>query len=123
MEIEKQLRDLDKEQQRIEERRSRLLQAQRELEERRNGLIKLVNESGYSSPKEFVQAVIEVFNITVDGKAAGKKRTRTTVTPQLRDAVKGDLASGAKRTAIAEKHGISYAVVLKIASGGYDQLS
>lgn len=125
--IQEELKALEAKQVELERKKADLLKLQQEMAERNAKLDALVQTSGFGSPRELVDALIEKFNLrmkTGSGrKASSGKRRRTLVTPQLRDAMKADLASGMRKSQVAKKHQLSYLVVVKVEQGKYDHLS
>ncbi len=122
--IEKKLKSLEAEEQKIAELKQKLIEEQKEQAAKEAKLESLYKESGYRSPKELVEALITKFSIKVGSLGAGNggKRTRTRITAEIREAVKADIAAGNTKVKVAEKHGISYVVVVKIAKGDYNHL-
>lgn len=123
--IEKKLKELENEEKRLAERKRQLIEEQKVVEEKQKKLESLFQNSGYSTPKELVEDLVIKFSIrpnSIGGNATEKKRTRTRITGELRDAVKKDIAAGNTKVAASKIHGISYVVVGKIAKGDYDHL-
>ena len=127
--ILQKLKELELEEKRLAEKKQQLIKEQKLIEEKQKKLDSIFKNSGYSNPKDLVEDLIEKFGLRVTKSTAGgsssadkKKRTRTRITAELRDAVKTDLTSGITKVAASKTHGISYVVVGKIAKGDYDHL-
>ncbi|NLE06959.1 MAG: hypothetical protein GX638_19440 [Crenarchaeota archaeon] len=124
-EINKQLKDLENQLSKLEERRQKLLLAQQEAEERRAKLDDLIKNSGYPDAKSLVEDLINKFGIRVSGGEAAEKsgrKPRIEMSAQIRDAIRTDLATNMKKSKIAKKHFVSYAVVTKVEKGAYNHL-
>jgi len=125
MNIDSELKSLKKEEARLAKKKKELLDKKKEKEAQEAKLESLYKNSGFSSPKALVEALIDKYNVRITkrrGVSAPKKRTRTTVTKELRDAVKKEVKSGTSMNAASKKFGISYVVVSKIVKGAYDKL-
>lgn len=126
IDISSELKQLEAEAARIEKQKEDLLRKQEEEERKLQQLDEVVANSGYANAKQLVDALMIRFKISpsqVGRKAPGGARTRTTVTADLRDAIRGDLASGMSKTAVGRKHGVSYLVIRGVETGKYDGLS
>ena len=127
-ELQEELKQLEKKEARIAKQKQRLQARIKENKEEDKKLEDLFNKSGYPTPRALIKALMSKFNVRGGGrgpaaKSAGKgTRTRTKVTPELRDAVKKDLKAGATKASIREAYGISYPLVTKIQKGGFDKL-
>jgi len=127
MDYDQQLKEIEKEQQKLEERRQQLEAERREREERLARLEPIVQQSGMS-PQDLVEALIEKYNITLSrgsrksGGGTGERRSRTTMTAELRDKIKHDLGAGRSKAVIQREHGVSYPVVQKVERGLYDSI-
>lgn len=128
--IQEKLKQLESEQARLEERRAQLeaeMQRQAELDKK---LDKLVETSGFANARDLVRALIEKYNLRIvntRGSSApaetGGRRKRTRITPELRDAIKKEVnENGTSMNAASKQFGISYAVVVKMIKGAYDNL-
>lgn len=128
MNIEDRLKQIEDNEQALAEERKALQQALEKEKKREAKLEKLVDNSGYDTPRELVLALIEKYNLRIAGrraaatKTAGKRRKRTTVTAELRDDIKAKVEAVGSMNAVAKEIGISYAVVSKIWNGQYDHL-
>jgi len=119
-----ELKQLEAEAARIEKQKADLLRKQEEEEKRLQKLDRIVADSGFGNAKQLIEALMARFNIApsqVSRKSSGG-RTRTTVTVALRDAIRGDLASGMSKTGVGQKHGVSYMVIRGVENGKYDNL-
>ncbi|OIO59853.1 MAG: hypothetical protein COZ46_00250 [Verrucomicrobia bacterium CG_4_10_14_3_um_filter_43_23] len=120
--------DLDKEIKEVEREEARLAERKRDLQdkqERRKAMdCKLEDFFSDSaiSPKDLAEALIEKYNIKLSARKPGTRRRRTTITAELRDAVKGAVNSGLSMNAVSKQFEISYAVVVKIMKASYDHL-
>ncbi|MCG8528237.1 MAG: hypothetical protein MI748_17785 [Opitutales bacterium] len=124
--IEKKLKELENEEKRIADQKQKLIEEQKLVEEKQKQLASLFENSGYKTPKELVEALIEKYSIRVNSLSSatpGSKRTRTRITAEVRDTVKSEVAAGNTKMAVSKKLGISYVVVGKITKGDYDHLS
>lgn len=135
----RELKELDRKVSLIERRKQELqeqLEAEKELAKWYD---QVLEESGFKRPRDFIKAAMRHFGIKqvnlektksaagVAGvKAAagaeGGKRTRTKITPELRDQIKAALAENRSKNSVKDDFGVSYPVVKKIADGGYDNL-
>lgn len=125
MSIAEELKELKKEEARLAKKKKALLDKKKVEEEQEAKLEALVKNSGFPSAKALVEALIEKYNIRTGKRKAApaaKKRTRTTVTKELRDAVKKEVKGGTSMNAASKQFGISYVVVSKIVKGAYDKL-
>lgn len=125
VDLEEQLRQLEKERVRIEEKKQQLqeqIQAENEAEEKLDGLFQ---QSGYATPRALIVALMRKFNVRVSGASAEGtgRRKRTKVTAQLRDDVRKAVEGGLSKNQASKQFEISYLVVNKILNGSYDQLS
>jgi hypothetical protein len=123
--IDKELKEIEQLEKRLAEKKRLLLEEQKAVEERHQKLESLVESSGYTSPKELVEALVYKYSIRLNTAANGEvttKRTRTTITSAIRDAIKNDVNAGNSKMAVSKKHGISYVVVGNIMKGNYDHL-
>jgi hypothetical protein len=122
MNVEEQIRVLEKETKRLARRKEELLRLRQNDAEKEQKLNSIYAESGYSSPVDLVEALIRRFGLRVTGENSfQRKRKRTRVTGMLRDTVRKDCSEGGlSMNAASKKYGISYAVVAKILNGFYD---
>lgn len=123
--IENKLKEIERRKADLVQEEKELLEAKKREESQQAKLEKLFSQSGYETPRAFVEALIEKFNIRFSGRkkasASGKTRKRTKVTASVRDSVKSALETRSKN-AVSKDTGISYVVVSKIANGEYDHL-
>jgi transposase len=120
----KRIRDIEKEEERLAQRKKSLLDEEKRLKEERTKLEQLYKQSGYKTPKALVEALASHYNVRVGGrtKSGAPRRKRTKITPQLRDAVKKAVKGGMSMNQAAKEFQISYAVVSKMVKGGYDKI-
>jgi hypothetical protein len=122
MDIEDEIKNLDREVERIARRKKELLLRQ-EAAQRAKSLDVILEESGYASPQDLVEALIRRFGLRVTGEnLLRRKRKRTKVTALLRDSIRQDCSTGFSKNRASKKYDISYAVVSKILTGNYDHL-
>ena len=121
--IDSELKTLEEEEARLAERKEALLNQKKEEEKKLSQLDKLIEKSGFDSPKELVEAIIERYNVKLSNKAAKKaaRRTRTKMTAQLRDQIKSQLEEKSMNR-VAKETGISYVVIAKVRNGEYDHV-
>ena len=86
-----------------------------------------MKSSGFKTPRALVEALVDKYNIRLTGKTkpgakTGRKRTRTKVTKDLRDAIRKDVKDGMSMNQASKKYQVSYVVVSKIMKGEYDHL-
>ncbi len=122
--LEEELRKLEKERIRLEEKKQDLqsrLQAENEAEKKLQGLFE---ESGYPTPRALVLALMRKYNVRVTGASTetGGRRKRTKVTAQLRDDVRKAVDGGLSKNQASKQFEVSYLVVNKIINGAYDNL-
>lgn len=125
IDIEKKLKELENEERKLADKKQKLIEEQKLIEARQAKLQDLYNNSGYNTPRELVEDLIQKFGLrlgTSSSSDSQPRRTRTRITAQLRDAVKADIEAGNTKVSVSKKHGISYVVVGKIAKGEYDKL-
>ena len=125
MNIKTELKTIEKEEARLARKKEELLTKQKEEEALQARLESLVKTSEFESPKALVEALIEKYNIKLTKKNSGggkKRRSRTKVTKELRDAIKKEVKSGTSMNAASKKFEVSYVVVSKIMKGAYDKL-
>ncbi|MDR2030495.1 MAG: hypothetical protein LBP65_03470 [Puniceicoccales bacterium] len=124
MDIDTEIQSLDKEAERIAAKKRALLLQKQEALRKGKSLEALLNESGYGSPQELVAALIRHFELRVTKDSnLRRKRRRTKVTALLRDTVRQECMAGCSKNYAAKKYEVSYAVISKILSGGYDKLA
>lgn len=136
MNITRQLKIIEKQKKQLQQQ-EKLLREQAKMEKaREQKLEQLVKESGFANPKELVLALIDKYKVSLRGRRkdsgkagasgrvaeSGQRRTRTRVTPELRDEIKKEHKAGATMNAISKARKISYVVISKICKGEYDAL-
>jgi hypothetical protein len=124
MSIQDQLKTLEKEKARLVEREKNLVEQAKTQKDIEAKLESFVKQSGLS-PRDLVFALVDKYQVRLAGQrkgAARKRRKRTRITPELRDAVKKAVKDGASMNATAREFGISYAVVVKMVRGHYEKL-
>lgn len=132
MSIAQQLKDIEKQRKQLIQQEKKLREQAKADKAREQKLEQLVKDSGFKTPRELVQALIEKYSISMRGRrkgstkaaaeAKGQTRRRTRVTAELRDAVKKDFSSGISMNAISKERKISYVVINKICKGQYDKV-
>lgn len=126
--IEEALKQIEKEQTRLEEQRKALELQLKEKEKEAKKLEELFQRSGFATPRALVTALAEKYNLRLGGgstaSAPGGKtrRKRTKVTGELRDKVRARVQEGLSKNKASQEFGISYLVVNKIMAGSYDDL-
>lgn len=121
--IEEQLRQLQQQEASIAQRKAELeaeMARQAELDKR---LDEVVQNSGYRSARDLVQALVCKYGIRIArAPQAGDKprRKRTRITATLRDDIKARVNAGSSMNAVSKEIGLSYTVVAKIIKGQYD---
>jgi succinate dehydrogenase/fumarate reductase flavoprotein subunit len=121
--IEEQLRQLQQQEASIAQRKAELeaeMARQAELDKR---LDEVVQNSGYRSARDLVQALVSKYGIRIarapqSGDKPRRKRTRITAT--LRDDIKARVNAGSSMNSVSKEIGLSYTVVAKIMKGQYD---
>ncbi|MDR0428614.1 MAG: hypothetical protein LBG86_01095 [Puniceicoccales bacterium] len=115
------MKHLEKETARITRRKEELMRLQREEILREERLGEIFSNSGYATPLALVEALIRKYSIKVTGENEFlRKRKRTRVTAHLRDSIKEECGAGLSMNRASKKFRISYAVVVKILNGKYD---
>lgn len=120
--LEEQLKDLERERIRLEEKKKQLqeqIEAQAAAESKVQDLFE---NSGFPTPRALVVALMKKYNLRITSVPAEGRRKRTTVTAQLRDDVRAVVNGGLSKNQASKKFEISYLVVNKIMAGGYDKL-
>lgn len=127
MNILQEIKSVEKQEAELAQKKKELLALKKEAEAQEAKLETLVKNSGFKSPRELVEALIEKYGLRLGGRTAtektGKRRKRTLVTKELRDLIKKDVQGGISMNAASKKHKVSYIVVAKIMKGGYDKLA
>ena len=126
MKLRTQLKQIQKEETRLAKKKKELEAALEKAKKQEAKLDGLVKKSGYDSPRDLVEALVDKYNIRLTSNLAGNsnvpKRKRVTVTAELRDKVKATVKGGLSMNKTSKEYNISYAVVSKMISGGYDKL-
>lgn len=122
MDLEEQLKALEKERARIEDKKKALQEQIKENAAAEQKLEKLFEESGFATPRALIVALMRKYNVRVSGAPTEGRRKRTKVTAQLRDDVREAVNGGLSKNQASKKFEISYLVVNKIMAGNYDKL-
>ncbi len=123
MNIKRQLKHIEKAQADLAEKKRLLMDQEKELARLNTKLEELFKQSGYSSPKDLIEALAKKYRIKSYLPAPlRKRRKRTRITAELRDTIRRDIESGTSMNAVSKQYIISYAVVVKIMRGAYDHL-
>ncbi|MGE9294402.1 MAG: hypothetical protein ACQKBW_12370 [Puniceicoccales bacterium] len=127
MSIDNELKRIEKAEQNLAKQKKKLIDQQKKDKAAQAKLETLVKQSGFATPKELVEALIEKYNLrlhrrrTTTGSTPTGRRKRTKITPELRDEVKTKLKSESMNK-VSKDMQISYAVIAKIAKGAYDKI-
>jgi len=123
MSVHSEIREIEKEQARLEARRRRLeskaaadagLQAKVDV---------FAAENGFSDGKAFAKKVADIYGVIDSGSTTPSgRRKRTKITAELRDTIKAEVSSGKAKNAVSKDRQISYIVIDKIIKGAYDHL-
>lgn len=123
MSVHAELREIQKEQARLEARKKRLESKAAADEGLRAKIEALATENGFSDGKAFAKKIGDIFGVIDTGATSPTgRRKRTKVTAELRDAVKAEVGSGKAKNAVSKERQISYIVIDKIVKGAYDNL-
>ncbi|HVU38546.1 MAG TPA: hypothetical protein VHC95_09435 [Opitutales bacterium] len=123
MNLQTKLRSLNRAEARLAGQKARLLNEARARARLAAQLEGLVRKIGLP-PRDLVFALVDLYKVRLAGRRKGRgRRRRTKITPELRDAVKRRVAGGASMNRTAQEFRLSYAVVMKMIRGAYDQLS
>lgn len=131
--IAEELKELERLEQQLADKRAKLeeqAKAEAELSQWYDGVL---SESGHTQPRELIKSMMRHFGLRTvslagvrsegsQGSQTSGKRHRTKMTAGLRDAIKSELAGGAKKSQIIRQHNVSFAVVKKVLAGEYDSL-
>ena len=125
MELQKELKAIEKEEQMLAQRKKELKTRQDRIALVNDKLKTLFEETGFEEPRELVEALIEAYDVRLAGytKVNLNKRRRTRITASLRDTIKDEVVNGSSMNKASKKFGISYVVVSKIIKGSYDKLN
>jgi hypothetical protein len=123
MSVHAELREIEKEQARLEARRKRLETKAAEDEGLRSKVEAFATENGFSDGKALAKKLGDIFGLADAGGASpAGRRKRTKVSAQLRDMVKAEVSAGKAKNAVSKERQISYIVIDKIVKGFYDNL-
>ncbi|MGF1531779.1 MAG: hypothetical protein ACFCU4_10535 [Puniceicoccaceae bacterium] len=123
MSIEKEIEKIEKEKQKLDQLKAELLKTVEEQENERRGIQSMIEQGGFGSPQRLADKLVELFGVKVtQAERNGSRRSRTTITPAIRDGVKAALSQGERRRDVAEQFEVSYQTVLNIGRGRYDHL-
>lgn len=120
-----ELKQLEKQEARIAKRKQALAARLQKAQVQDKKLDELVKKSGFDNPRALVKALMAKYNIKVSATpgAKGKKvRTRTKITPELRDKIKKEVERNGSKNSVSKEMNISYAVISKVINGDYDHL-
>lgn len=124
-----EIKRVEKEEAKLAKRKKALEARLKEEEEKNQKLDTIVEDSGYATPKALVKALVDRFSLRaprgsgISTTAGGNgRRKRTRVTAELRDEIKAEIKGGSSMNQVSKARGISYAVIAKIAKGGYDKI-
>jgi len=124
--VNKELKDIEKKQAALAAKKKQILEAEKAKKQAKADLEAVIKKSGYKSARALALALDELFGLRLGikkpGRPSGNRRSRTKVTPELRDAIKKEAAGGVSVNKLSKNHDISYAVVAKIVKGGYDKI-
>ncbi len=126
MSIDQKLKALAEKEKQLAKEKKQLVEKQKKLKVAEAKLETLFKQSGYDTPKDLVEALIDKYKVRLYRKRATEKsstgrRKRTKITAELRDQVKGKLKNTSMNK-VSKEMEISYAVIAKIANGTYDHL-
>jgi hypothetical protein len=129
MNYDTEIKRLEQQQQELAQKMEALNKEKELQAEREAKLENLYNESGYPTPRAFVDALIAKYDLRLGGSSnsstsggKGSRRKRTTMTAELRDQIKQQVQGGQSKNKVAKEREISYAVVTKVINGEYDNL-
>lgn len=124
--MNKELKDIEKQQAALATKKKQILEAEKAKKQAKSDLEAVIKKSGYKNARALALALDELFGLRLGikkpGRPSGNRRSRTKVTPELRDAIKKEAAGGVSVNKLSKIHDISYAVVAKIVKGGYDKI-
>ena len=123
MNIQKQLRSLERQKARLT-RQEQALRAQEKARKAVDATLEDFVKTSGLSPRDLVFALVEKYSVRLAGRRTGQrgKRRRTKITAALRDAVRKAVKAGQSMNAAAKDFKLSYAVVIKMVKGGYGKL-
>ena len=120
--LEDQLKELERERIRLEEKRKAIQEKIEEQAEAEKKLEELFDESGFPTPRALIVALMRKYGVRLSDTAGEGRRKRTKVTAELRDNVREAVNSGLSKNQASKQFEISYLVVNKIMAGSYDNL-
>ncbi len=125
MSIDNELKRIEKAAENLAKQKKKLIEQKKKEKAAHAKLDAVVKQSGFDTPKELVEALIEKYNIRLHRRRAAAatpsgRRKRTKITPELRDQVKAKLKDSSMNK-VSKEMEISYAVIAKIAKGAYDK--
>jgi hypothetical protein len=123
MNIKTKLRTLETAGRRLTKLKRRLLVEVHKEKALATKLEKLVSEIGLP-PRDLVFTLVDKYKVRLAGrrKGQGRRRKRTKITAELRDAVKKRVQGGVSMNRASQEFGLSYAVVIKMVRGQYNKL-
>ena len=123
MNIKTKLRTLETAGRRLTKLKRRLLVEVHKEKALATKLEKLVSEIGLP-PRDLVFTLVDKYKVRLAGrrKGQGRRRKRTKITAELRDAVKKRVQGGVSMNRASQEFGLSYAVVIKMIRGHYDKM-
>jgi hypothetical protein len=123
MSVHSELREIEKEQARLEARRKRLETKAAEDAGLKAKVDVFAAENGYTDGKALAKKLADMFGVVDSGVATPSgRRKRTKITAELRDAIKAEVSSGKAKNAVSKDRQISYIVIDKIIKGAYDHI-
>lgn len=120
--LEDQLKELEKERIRLEEKRKAIQEKIEEQAESDKKLQDIFEGSGFPTPRALVVALMRKYSVRLSETGSEGRRKRTKVTAQLRDEVREAVNNGVSKNQASKQFEISYLVVNKIMAGSYDNL-
>lgn len=123
MDFQTALEQLQQEKDRLEAKRLALIEKSKLLEVEGERLDALFKQSGYSTPRALINALIVRYRVqpSINDPEMGRRR-HIRVTEALRDLIKADIRGGMTMAKASRHHRLSYAVVSRIAKGMYDDM-
>jgi len=124
MNINDELKRIEQEKKYLQKRKRELLEQKKKRKAALSKLSSLVKQSGFDTPKELVEALIEKYDVRLDrsGDAApAQQRKHTKMTAELRDRIKAMLKTQSMNR-VSKELQISYAVIAKVANRAYNKL-
>jgi type II secretory pathway component PulF len=123
IELEEQLKELEKERIRLEEKKKALQEQIEQSAAAEKQLQDLFEKSGFPTPRALVVALMKKYGVKLtSAPSEGGRRKRTKVTAQLRDEIRDAVNGGLSKNQATKKFDLSYLVVNKVMAGEYDKL-